>query len=59
MLYCLIKGHTKNYELVSKCEFELHIFQLYFTPPHLKQNENKTTLAAKHKHHTRNLNSLQ
>jgi len=36
----------KNYELISKAEIELHLFQQYFTShtPPLKQGESETTL---------------
>jgi hypothetical protein len=37
----------KSYELVSKAEIELHLFQQFFTPhnPPLKQGESETTLS--------------
>ena len=42
-----MKGARKNYELISKTEIELHLFQQYFTPhtPPLKQGEIETTLS--------------
>jgi hypothetical protein len=37
----------KNYELVSKAQIELHLFQQFFTPhtPPLKQGESETILS--------------
>jgi hypothetical protein len=37
----------KNYELVSKAEINLHLFQQFFTShiPPLKQGESETTLS--------------